>query len=111
MLPYLAGPADLQLYDSPQGDSIQMVVERSSYLHLIKIYPDTNATTALETNRDGLDEEWKTLMNIMGESSGSFQPFLISYSGLGLRSEDGVFLGVSGWQDREVSTHQHLASL
>jgi hypothetical protein len=102
MLPYLAGPPDVQLYESPE-DGLFRSMENPLYLHIMKSNPNSGDTETDSQQRTGINNEWQAFIERSRLASGSNDNLDFSLNGFGLRKDNGAFLSVTGWRDHKVS--------
>lgn len=102
MLPYLAGPPDIQLYESPE-DGLFRPVENPFYLHIMKSRPNGDDTETDSQQRTAINNEWQAFIERSRLALGSKDGLEFSLNGFGLRKDNGAFLSVTGWRDHKVS--------
>ena len=103
MLPFMAGPADLQLFESVE-EAFNTGTTRPSYLHVTKLYPKAGISDESQANLKVLESRWDELAEqIQSNSSLVATPLSVALCARGIRKQEGVFLGVTGWGDVEVS--------
>jgi hypothetical protein len=103
MLPYLAGPADIQLYESPE-DGLFRATENPLYLHIMKSHPNGGGAETDSQQRIAIKNEWEAFIERSRLASGSNDSLDFSLNGFGLRKDNGAFLSVAGWRDHKVSS-------
>ncbi|PON29019.1 hypothetical protein TGAM01_v202127 [Trichoderma gamsii] len=101
MLPYLAGPADIQLYESPE-DGLIRTTENPLYLHVLKSNPNVGDTETSSQQRTAINNEWQAFIERFRLASGSNGSLDFSLNGFGLRKDNGAFLSIAGWRDHKL---------
>ncbi|KAM0518994.1 hypothetical protein ACHAPE_003985 [Trichoderma viride] len=101
MLPYLAGPADIQLYESPE-DGLFRPTENPLYLHIMKSKPNIGDAETDPEQRAAINNEWQAFIERSRLASGSNGSLDFSLNGIGLRKDNGAFLSVAGWRDHKL---------
>jgi hypothetical protein len=102
MLPYLAGPPDIQLHESPEDGLLRMTAD-PSYLHVMKSEPNTGDIETASEQRIAISNQWKTFIERSRLALGSNDSIGFSLNGFGLRKDNGAFLSVTEWKDHKVS--------
>lgn len=102
MLPYLAGPPDIQLYESPE-DGLFRSMENPLYLHIMKSRPYGDDIETDPQQRTDINNEWAAFIERSRLALGSNDSLAFSLNGFGLRKDNGAFLSVTGWRDHKVS--------
>ncbi|KAK1252180.1 hypothetical protein MKX08_003367 [Trichoderma sp. CBMAI-0020] len=98
MLPYLAGPPDIQLYESPE-DGLFRAKEYPLYLHIMKSHSNGGDTETDSQQRIAINNGWEAFIEQSRLASGSNDSLEFSLNGFGLRKDSGAFLSVTGWRD------------
>ncbi|EHK42576.1 uncharacterized protein TrAtP1_002404 [Trichoderma atroviride] len=101
MLPYLAGPPDIQLYESPE-DGLFPTKEYPLYLHIMKSRPNGGDTETDSQQRIAINNGWEAFIERSRLASGSDESFEFSLNGFGLRKDNGTFLSITGWRDDKL---------
>lgn len=102
MMPYFAGPPDIQLYESPE-DGLIRTTENPSYFHVLKSNPNDGDTETSPQQRTAINNEWEAFIERSRLASGSNDSLDFSLNGFGLRKDNGAFLSIAGWRDHKVS--------
>lgn len=102
MLPYVAGPPDIQLYESPEDGLLRMTAN-PSYFHILKSQPNVDDTEIASEQRIAISNQWNTFIERSRLASGSNDSIGFSLNGFGLRKDNGAFLSVTEWKDHKVS--------
>lgn len=101
-MPYLTGPADIQLYESPEEMPVRIAVD-SPYLHIIRSHPKTTDTEPGQISRTSVEDQWKAFLEQCRLASSANCSLNCSFNGFGLRKDNSAFFGATLWKDREVS--------
>ncbi|RFU73444.1 hypothetical protein TARUN_8813 [Trichoderma arundinaceum] len=101
LLPYLTGPADIQLYESPEEMPVRKAVD-SPYLHIMSSHPKVTDIQSGEISCISVEDQWKAFVEQCRLASGAKCSLNGSFYGFGLRKDNGAFLGATLWKDREV---------
>jgi hypothetical protein len=103
MIPLVAGPGDIQLYESPE-DGLLRTTQNPSYLHILKSPPTAEGTESSPSQRTAIKSEWDAFIERSKLASGSNDSLDFSLNGFGLGKDNGSFLSIVGWKDHEVSS-------
>lgn len=104
MLPYLTGPADIQLYESPEEMPVQIAAD-SPYIHIMRSHSQVTDIEPGQMTRTSMEDHWKTFIEQCRSASSVKRGLKGSFNGFGLRKDNSAFFGATLWKDREVSRH------
>ncbi|PTB34958.1 hypothetical protein M441DRAFT_84984 [Trichoderma asperellum CBS 433.97] len=118
ILPYLTGPADIQLYESLEDVPVRMAVD-SPHLHIMRSHPNVANIQTGRISRTSFEDRWKDFIEQCRLALSAKSSLIGSFNGLGLRKEDSAFFGATLWKDRESinstlsdsAVNQHLQRL
>ncbi|KAL6885803.1 hypothetical protein GGI43DRAFT_426507 [Trichoderma evansii] len=102
MLPYLTGPADIQLYESPEEMPVRIAVD-SPYLHIMRSDPKVTDIEPSQISRTSVEDHWKAFIEQCRSASRVKCSLKGSFNGFGLRKENSAFFGATLWKDREAN--------
>jgi hypothetical protein len=97
--PYLTGPPDIQLYQSPGSGTAQELMANSSHLSVFKL--NTDGSAAHLRNAEGA---WSRYVQVLSDVAKALdQPLPYFHQAIGIRQVAGIHLGVIGWETLQVS--------
>ena len=100
MLPFVTGPADLQLFESPNA-AFHTAPTSPLYVHVTKPSAQADISDESQTSQKVFESQWAEFVAQI--NSASSLPLATAFRASGLRDQEGAFLGITGWEDLQVS--------
>lgn len=102
--PYLTGPPDIQLYQSPGSGTASELMAHSSHLSIFKLNTDGSAAQLRRA-----EEAWSRFVQVLSDVAKDLDQALpYFHQASGLRQVAGIHLGVLGWETLSVSQGSQL---